>query len=238
MYKSDSEDNASPVQIMEQNEIIEEKQEQRVSSGFDRGLKFEKIKKKLIKNYKKIINTIRNLNPEDKHYVSKRRMNILRLIYNMIAMIQFRNGSRISEGVDAFIKFINEDNYDDKILVKIAKSKAQKQKKDGKKFITKERYRKMIFPMTWIKKIKFLKYIKKYLKVIPHERLEKRVLDFLRTYFNCNTHSLRYAFINYMLYDKKKEMPLVAKFVGHSSVAQLVRYTQNIEADKIFNEDI
>ena len=40
-----------------------------------------------------------------------------------------------------------------------------------------------------------------------------------------------------MLYEKKIEMPLVAKFVGHSSVGQLVRYTQLKNTNKLFDLD-
>ncbi len=76
-----------------------------------------------------------------------------------------------------------------------------------------------------------------YLNAIPIINLKQRVLDFLLTNFKCNTHSLRYAFINYMLYEKKVEMTLVAKFVGHVDVSMLVRYSQNKNADNIFDLD-
>jgi hypothetical protein len=41
-----------------------------------------------------------------------------------------------------------------------------------------------------------------------------------------------------MLYVEKKEPSLIAKHVGHSSTAQIVRYTQRKESDKIFDMDI
>jgi len=68
--------------------------------------------------------------------------------------------------------------------------------------------------------------------------LKRRTCDYLLRGFDCNTHSLRYACINYLLYDQKKEMAIVAKFVGHTGIAQLVRYTQLKESDKIFDLDI
>lgn len=43
------------------------------------------------------------------------------LVYIIIAMIQLRNGSRISEGVCAFQEFM-VNGYDDKVNVRIAKS--------------------------------------------------------------------------------------------------------------------
>ncbi len=67
--------------------------------------------------------------------------------------------------------------------------------------------------------------------------LEHCVLNYMLRNFQCNTHSLRYAYINYMLYDKKQQMAIVAKFVGHSNLNQLMRYTQNKEVDKMFDID-
>jgi len=209
-----------------------------ISTGFDRGIDFKSMKKLFIAEYEKIINSINELSEDDRNYVSKRRKLINRLIYLFIAMIQLRNGSRISEAVEAFILFMDSENFEDKVIVKIAKSKSIKYKKDTKEqYETKTRYRKMIFPNKWFD-IDFISDMKFYLEHIDKERLKKRVLDFLLLNFNCNTHSLRYSFINYMLYDQKKEMTLIAKFVGHVDVSQLVRYTQQKNTEQIFDLDI
>lgn len=216
-----------------------DKEIEQVQTGFDRGVNFKEMKKKLISTYDKTWKFIDGLDPDDRCFESKKKINIGRLIYQLIAMIQLRNGSRISEAVEAFYKFINEDDFEKRVLVKIAKSKSTKYKKYSKeKYITKTRFREMKFPNTWIE-IKYLKKIKYYLKHYTTEKkLKKRVLAYLLRNLKSNTHSLRYAFINYMIYIKKEEMGKVAKHIGHSNLNQLIRYTQQLEADKLFDLDI
>lgn len=221
----------------------EDNEEPKIAQGFDRNIEYEPMKKKLIKEYKE---TYTKFLDENVVRVKTER-NIRKLIYLLISMIQLRNGSRISEACEAFNKFFNFDKnepLDTKVHVKVAKSKSIKYKKETKeKYITKERYRKIAFPTNWID-ILSVKNIFDTIKdidltkFITEKRLKKRVLDYLSRNLNCNTHSLRYSFINYMLYDKKKEMSLVAKFVGHVDLAQLVRYTQNKNVDKLFDDDI
>jgi len=209
-------------------------------TGFDRGVDFTTMKDKLCKDYDKLCQDGFNLYKDGKNYEKDKNTIMRKIIYTIIAMIQLRNGSRISEAVNAFGIFLEKDrDLNQKVLVKIAKSKALKTKKNtNEKYITKTRYRKMIFPGEWIgHDIPNADEIRDYLENYDGN-LKKRVLDFLHNNYNCNTHSLRYAFINYMLYDQKKEMALVAKFVGHSGVGQLVRYTQAKEADKLFDLDI
>ena len=57
-------------------------------------------------------------------------------------------------------------------------------------------------------------------------------------HFNSNTHSLRYAYINYMLYTKKIEMNIVSKIIGHVNCSQLTTYTQQKNSDKTLQMDI
>jgi hypothetical protein len=219
------------------NDRIEDDKEQ---TGFDRGVDFNTMKDKLIKEYHTIITDRDQLDPNDKAYDSKKANLMRRQMYVVIAMIQLRNGSRISEAVEAFSLFMEPDRVvSEKVSVKIAKSKTLKYKKGtNEKYITKTRYRKMIYPVDWIDtNIPQVDDIRDYLENYEGN-LKKRVLDYLLHKHQCNTHSLRYAFINHMLYEQKKEMALVAKFVGHSNVSQLVRYTQAKEADKLFNLDI
>ncbi len=208
------------------------KEDQKVAKGFDRDVNYKTMKKRLTKRYEKIRQEIEDLPEDHKSYVSKRRIMIHKLIYIVISMIQLRNGSRISEACEAFREFIKDKNLEDKVIIKIAKSEKTKGNN-----ITKARYRKMIFPEKWIK-FDLIKDMKFYIEYIKDDRLRKRVLDYLLNHLNCNTHSLRYAFINYMLYDQKIEMALVAKMVGHSNCNQLVTYTQSKNCDKLFDLDI
>ncbi len=207
-----------------------------IARGFDRNVDYKEMKKRLVES---LMNELKMLSEVS---LKTKRIIVNRIIYNLIAIVQLRNGSRISEAVDAMWKFVSEGNYDERVIVKIAKSETVKYKKDtGEKYLTKKRYRKIIFPKNWFdfKIIKpILEDVHSYMINIKEGRLKKRVLDYLSKYHNCNTHSLRYACINYLLYIKKLEMGIVAKFVGHSNVNQLVTYTQLKNTDKIFDLDI
>ena len=75
-----------------------------VSGSFDRGLNYETIKKKLIKRMNKLYEKI-----QEKYT----NIGMKRLVYSVIAIIQLRNGSRISEAVKAFILFIKNGKYRD-----------------------------------------------------------------------------------------------------------------------------
>lgn len=210
-----------------------------ISKGFDRDLDFNDIKGKLITMLSHMANDMRKgLNTfVNKKYNRQRRYN--KLCYLVIALIQLRNGSRISEACKAFLSFVApKNNKLDKVIVKISKSESLKYNKlQNKKVMTKARYRKMMFPSQWIdKSIWNIIINSKYLQLICEcNRLKKRVLDFLLKNFNCNTHSLRYAFINHLLYVEKRPMNDVAKFVGHTTVNQLVTYTQHKNCEQIFN---
>lgn len=209
-----------------------------VEHGFDRGLDFTDIKNRLIREYDNLTKQITEMDVADVFYTRKRKMMYHKIIYCITSLIQLRNGSRISEACVAFKKFINTNIFDGLILVKIAKSAGLKYKRSTKTmYESKARYRKMMFPNDWIK-IDDVSLLGKYLNNIPNERLQKRVLDYLRKYFECNTHSLRYAFINYMIYTEKQEPYLIAKFVGHVNTAQLITYTQQKNCDKLFEKDI
>jgi hypothetical protein len=209
-------------------------------TGYDRGVDYKTMKDKLIKCYAEIVEGYNNLNDDMRGYQSKKNKLLRKEIYIIVSMIQLRNGSRITEAVDGFKQFIEEGvDLNDKINVKIAKSKSTKYKKDTKEaFRTKTRYRKMVYPIKWMgNEISEIENIREYLENYKGD-LNRRVLDYLLMNHNCNTHSLRYSCINYLLYDQKKEMALVAKFVGHSNVNQLVTYTQKKESDKLLDLDI
>ena len=214
-------------------------EDDKIVKGFDRGVDYSVMKKKLIEDVEIILGVLDTLQDTDKAYDYKKGNILRKYIYTLIAIIQLRNGSRISEAVNAFEQFVaKKADLESKVTVKIAKSKATKHKKDGEQIVTKTRYRKMGFPTNWVgKEIKEVSNIRHFLRDYEGN-INKRVLDYLSRTYKCNTHSLRYAFINYMLYDQKKEMTVVAKFVGHTGVGQLVRYTQAKESDKLFDLDI
>lgn len=43
--------------------------------------------------------------------------------------------------------------------------------------------------------------------------------------FECNTHSLRYAFINHMINVEQLPLNTIAKMIDHANIDQLVLYT-------------
>ena len=207
-----------------------------IAKGFDRDVSYSTMKDKLIHEYKSVYGKVLDCTDDKKYPIL-----IHKLIYLVISTIQLRNGSRVSEAVAAFRKFLNVDDNVDKVIVKISKSDGIKYDKTTKKAKkSKARFRKVMFPDKWIDRaaIEQIKSNEDTTEWIKSNRLKKRVLDYLLKNFECNTHSLRYAFINYMLYDQKKEMSLVAKFVGHVNVAQLVTYTQQKNTEQIFDLDI
>lgn len=213
-------------------EVVDE-----VAKGFDRGVKFIEIKDKLVDDFNNKIEKIRELKPQNPGLKpsSEFRYLVNKTNYTLIAMIQLRNGSRISEACVSYRNWMAGKGIDEKITVKIAKS-ARKLDEEN---TTKARYRQMIFP-DWVDAddFKFLKRLRVTKKLQKCKTLKKRTLDYLRKYYDCNTHSLRYAFINYMLYEKKHEPSLISKFVGHVNLSQIVRYTQLKSIESLFEEEI
>lgn len=227
-------------------EEYDEMEEEQLSKGFDRGIDYDEIKEKLINKYNELTKKLDDFyekddstNSKQKHkkYNSTKRVLHNKILYVLIALIQLRNGSRCIESCAAIKVFFKLDNFKNKILVKIAKSECVKTKKlTGEEYITPRRNREIIFPSTWID-FELTDAFKVYLDMIPIIKLKQRVLQFLLREFNCNTHSLRYAFINHLLYKRKIEMGLVSKIVGHTNVNQLVRYTSQKNAQKVLDLD-
>lgn len=205
-----------------------------ISNGWDKGLNYLEIKDKLIKEISKQCNNINNFDKKEKHLAIKK------LIYLVISSIQLRNGSRITEAINAFKIFIKKNEIHEKVTVKIGKSDSIKTNKLGNKIKLKARYRNIKFPEDWIDE-DILDYIidtEALEEILNCKNLKRRICDYLTKNFLCNTHSLRYACINHLLYEKKVDMNAVCKFVGHSNNNQLIRYTQMKQVDKIFDIDI
>ncbi|ACF16994.1 integrase [Sputnik virophage] len=208
-----------------------------VAKGFDRGIDYldiaAKLKKGLKKNYKVLQDTESTANAK--------RFAGSRVIYIIIALLQLKNCSRISEAIVATKKFSVSKNLNERVVVKIAKSEKDLiDRKTKDKIHTKPRYRDMVFPVDLVD-TKIFKYIVKtkyWTKFCEFDSPRKRVLDFLLGHYECNTHSLRYAGINYLLNVEKRDMNVVAKFVGHANVNQLVLYTQTKALDEIFDRKI
>lgn len=211
--------------------------EEVIAKGFDREMSFDQMKDQLSTIYNKELDTLADKIGKNKNV----KISLHRLIYIVIACIQLRNGSRISEAIEALQKFLLK-GIKSKVIVKIAKSESIKYKKDTKEqYTTKRRNREILFPTSWIGE-KCIDYMKEYQEIsqkcLDNPQLKISVCNFLQRNFNCNTHSLRYAFINYMISVEKIDLPVLAKFIGHSNIMQLVTYTQNLRVNKIFEMEI
>src|ERR1700678_1244337 len=124
--------------------------EEQPAQGFDRGVDYLDMKKKLVNGYHLLIKNLNDIS-DDKFFLRKSNMIYKKIIYNLIAITQLRNGSRISEAVNAFKKFINSENFNELVTVKIAKSEKIKHNKVTNNVTkTKIRYRKMKYPKNWI----------------------------------------------------------------------------------------
>jgi len=216
---------------------MEEDEQGKISKGFDRDIDYEPMKNKLIEEYNKIYDITETMDTNEPSYISKRRNCIHKMMYLTIAMIQLRNASRIIEACKAFKLMLKSEDISKPVLVKIAKSESIKTNKHKKEIKTKARFRKMKFPVDWIT-LKLKDAMIFYSSAILCVRFKQRVLDYLLKYFNCNTHSLRYACINYLISVKKLPLTEVASYCGHSNIQQLIRYTQNKNVDKIFELDL
>lgn len=207
---------------------MDEIEEGQINTGFDRGIDYGTIKEKLIIAMNKLYEMYKE---------EEKKLTVNRLVYNTIALIQLKNGSRISEAVKAFVIFINK-GIGDKIIVRISKTGAIKVMKTGKKKRSKVRYRKMAWPK-WISDdiYNLLKNDEIVNDLIRVGTLKKRVLDYLARNFECNTHSLRYACINFMINEKKIPINIVSKYVGHGNVQQMITYTQQKHVDEVFDLD-
>lgn len=209
-------------------------EEHEVAKGFDRGLDFNDIKKRLIDQWKKLKEEYKNLDTTEKYYTRRKKMKIQKLIYICIPLIQLRNGARISEAVTAFKIIISKKKWNIPVTVKIAKSGCRRFNRRLKKWkITKTTYRKIYFPNEWINIKSLNDEFINYSKSISCKNLQKRVLDYLLYNFKCNTHSLRYCYINYALYVEKIPLEIVSKIIGHSTQTQIIAYVQNKNCEDV-----
>jgi len=136
--------------------------------------------------------------------------------YLVIALIQLRNGSRISEAVRAFKRWLLTGNQE--IYVEVSKKKHPEA-------------RLMIIPRD------IMEYRNECLELsaLEDKVLRERVRWALYYYLKLNTHSLRYSYITFLL--KEGVNPaLVSKLIRHSRIDTLLRYIQLKESDRVLRE--
>ena len=177
-----------------------------INGTFDKGVDYSQANEKFITDINNLLNQA---------YMNAHELK--RLTYLVIALIQLQNGSRISETINAVKMFIA--NHDLKVaIIIIAK------RKDGFR-------RKILLPELITKEI--MERIKPEIKNDTIEELSKKIRMFLTRHYGWNTHSLRYALINYLAIENKVPVNLVSKLVGHKNMNQLLTYTQNKHVDEL-----
>jgi len=137
--------------------------------------------------------------------------------YDAILLIQLRNGLRISEAVRAFLQFLKTKSVE--VEVQLSKKRRPETR----------------------------------LAVIPRELLDvnlaecrslleedervlsKRMRRYCIETYGFNTHSLRYAFITYLL-RQGVNPSIVAKITRHSKLDFILRYTQERIAEQVLRE--
>ena len=125
-----------------------------------------------------------------------------------ILILALLNGLRISEAIDCYYQWLESGGAESRFNVRLAKSK--------------DRYRLCLVPSI------FDKVDLVATKGLP--RPTKQALNnFSRRNFNFNTHSLRYAFINYLL-SRGVDAPTVSRIVGHKSLDTILAYIQSKRA--------
>lgn len=243
---------------MPAHKLTLEVKNRRALNGFDMGIDYLPIKQQLIDEFLKqyhIYQTSKNIKRATKA-----------LIFLLIEIIQLRNGSRVTEAINAF-KIFGKNGIKKNSQVKICKSVAKKNAwihnkekdiKEKKQVFTTQRDREIMFPINWFeensifeKEINILikdlvennqELLKERDRTLEQEgkihTLRQYIYNYMKHNFNCNTHSLRYAFINHLIQKKDIPLPDIAKFVGHKSMNQLLTYTQRKNSDKIFKLDI
>ena len=125
--------------------------------------------------------------------------------YACVLLIQLRNGSRVSEAVDAAIKF--SDQRSSEVYVKVRK------RRDGYE-------RLMVLPEEL--KIQDISICR---EILSKGKATLRVKVYAKKVLGINTHSLRYTRITHMLRNNISPS-IVAKITGHKKLDYILTYTQ------------
>jgi len=163
--------------------------------GWDLGLDYEAFNKKLV----------RFMRVAREHFPSLTWQR--RYVYCVVLLTQLRNGSRISEAIEAVKAWAETGRRE--VWVKLGKSK--------------DRKRLMIIPNEVSDRVRGL--VKLHIKEINRNN----VYAFARRRWGINTHSLRYALVTYL---GKQGYPaqIIAKITGHSSLQYIQHYTEKTAA--------
>jgi len=170
--------------------------------NWDKGLDYEKTKRQILEKMKEL---------KMKRGVNARKA----LAYCVALLFQLRNGSRVSEAVDATIEWAKTKKKE--VEVRVRKHKTPDT-------------RKMVAPEELKEEDRLdVASVIELIKPASVKMFAKRNLGF-------NSHSLRYARITYLA--KKGISPsIIAKITHHRDINYVLRYTEQKTADEI-NRDL
>jgi integrase len=136
--------------------------------------------------------------------------------YDAILLIQLRNGLRISEAVRSFKEFLRTKRTEFEIPV-------SKKKKPELRLV--------VIPKELILYDHYLSICRDLLE-LDDKTLVNRLKVYCRYTYNFNTHSLRYAFITYLL-RQGVNPAIISKITRHSKLDFILSYTQEKSAQDI-----
>ena len=133
----------------------------------------------------------------------KNPKSLKQLVSIYILYIQLKNGTRLTESIEAYYIFVKTGKRE--IEVRVRKKK-------------KEQYRLVIIP--------------KVVKAINVKISDRYVRYICNKYLKCNTHSLRYAYITY-LSKMNIPYHVISKITKHSKPELIEHYTMEILAQEL-----
>jgi integrase len=139
--------------------------------------------------------------------------------WDVVLLVQLRNGSRIGEAIEAARQFC--ESKATAVRVKVEKHKDN----DARLMVLPEELRNKEGRELLAKACLRLEKVK-----APKAALGM----YCRKTFGFNTHSLRYAFITYML-SKGVNPSIVAKITGHRNLSYILHYTELKTAEDILS---
>ena len=173
---------------------------------WDRGINYDYLFSKLLNMYNQFLTLFSNL-PTDK-------MIAKRFLYTSIALIQLRNGLRLSEAVEAIIHFSKTGERKFKIMPK---------KNNNERWV-------IILDFILQRDIQnALTFVQDIKKLTQNYRM------WLKNVVGINSHSLRYAFIRKML-DKGLNSTQIALILGHRKLETTYEYEKTYNSLRLLED--
>jgi integrase len=137
--------------------------------------------------------------------------------YDVVLLVQLRNGSRMGEAVEATVRFCEAGQ--DQVLVRVEKHR------DGDQ-------RLMVLPEE-LRSGEGRRLLKEACAALSALRNPKAAVKvYCRRAYGFNTHSLRYAFV-WCLLKRGVSPSIVAKITGHRSLDHILHYTEVRLAEEV-----